>query len=241
MCSQFGVQPGTQAPEGMSVIDFNLKQLRKLMIDGLNHLSDGIQESALFYRHLHLLIAAWQGHQPDAVVSEEIGSFLRTDVSFIAQNAQIRMFAKHFKAYFQIIDVSRSQLKIEDQPAQGDEQVQLEAENGLLFRRHFAVSGFKSLPIPLRTGHEIELDHRQGQTINHALPVLSNIQAVQDRPANQIEAKHQVASATIETALRWNVGKQLRVFAPLAQHFCFQIPATTFPNQSHAQQLTIAA
>ena len=32
MCGQFGVEPGTRAPEGMSVIDFDLEDLGKLTV-----------------------------------------------------------------------------------------------------------------------------------------------------------------------------------------------------------------
>jgi len=241
VCGQFGVEPGTQAPEGMGVIDLNLEQLRKLMVDGFDHLTNAIQKSALFSGHLYFLIAAWQSHQPDAVVSEELGGFFSTDVSFITQNTQVSMFAKHFKAHFQVVDVGRRQFEIEDQPAHCDEQVQLEAEDRLLFRRHFAVCGFKSSPITCRAGHKIELNDWQGQAINHTLPILSYIQAFQDRFADQVEGVHQVSPTTIETALRWDVRKQIAVFSPLTQHFRFQVPAATFANQSHAQQLTVAA
>lgn len=75
MCCQLGIEPGTQAPKGMSVIDFDLEYLRKLMVDGFDHLADPIQKSALIGWQLRFLVAPWQGHQPDAVVSEEFGGF----------------------------------------------------------------------------------------------------------------------------------------------------------------------
>jgi hypothetical protein len=43
MCGQFGVEPGTQAPEGMSVIDLDLEYFRKLAVDGFDHLAHPIQ------------------------------------------------------------------------------------------------------------------------------------------------------------------------------------------------------
>ena len=154
MCGQFGVEPGTQAPKGMSVIDLDLEQLRKLVIDDFDHLTNAIQKSALFNRYFDFLITARQSQQPDAVVGVELSSFGGADVSLITQNDQVSMLAKHFKAHFQIIDVGRRQLEIEDQSAQSDEQVQLETEDRLLFRRHFAVSRFKSSPLAGRTRHQ---------------------------------------------------------------------------------------
>ncbi len=40
----------------MSVIDLNLEHLRKLMIDGLDHLSNAIEEGALLWRKLYFLV-----------------------------------------------------------------------------------------------------------------------------------------------------------------------------------------
>jgi hypothetical protein len=37
------------------------------------------------------------------------------------------------------------------------------------------------------------------------------------------------------------MGKQMTIFLPLAQHLGFQVPATTFANQGHADQLAVAA
>jgi len=53
MCGQFRIEPGTQAPKGMGVIDLYPEQLRKLMIDEFEHLVNTTQKSALFSRYLH--------------------------------------------------------------------------------------------------------------------------------------------------------------------------------------------
>lgn len=241
MCGQFGIKPGTQAPEGMSVIDLNLEYLRELVVDGFDHLAHAIQKCALLGGHLYFLVAARQRHQANAIVGEKLGSFVGTDVSLITQNAQISMFAKHFKTHLQIVDVSGRQLKIEDDPAQGNEQVQLETENRLFFRRHFAISRIKRFPVACGSGNQIKLNDWQGQTVNHTLLILGEIHVFQDYFTDQIEGIHQVASAAIEAALRWHIWKQIRIFAPLAQHLCFQIPATAFADHSHADQFTVAA
>jgi len=79
--------------------------------------------------YINFLIAAWQGHQPDAFVDEKLGGFFSADVILITRNTQVSMFTKHFKAHFQVIDVGRCQFEIEDQSTQGNEQMQREAKD----------------------------------------------------------------------------------------------------------------
>ena len=59
MCCQSDIKPGSQTSEGMSVIDLDLKQLRKLMIDGFDHLANAIENPALFWGKLGFLIRAF--------------------------------------------------------------------------------------------------------------------------------------------------------------------------------------
>ena len=40
VCGEFGVETSAQAPEGVSMIDFNLELAGELCIDGFNHLAD---------------------------------------------------------------------------------------------------------------------------------------------------------------------------------------------------------
>ncbi len=42
--SQFGVQPGAQAPEGMGMVDFDMKLVGELCINGFNSLAAGVEE-----------------------------------------------------------------------------------------------------------------------------------------------------------------------------------------------------
>jgi hypothetical protein len=123
MCGQFGVKPGTKAPEGMCVVHLDVKQFRELVIDGFDHLTNTVEKSSLAPGKLYFLIRTWQCDQLDAVVSEELCGFLGPDVSFIAQNRQIGMFRQHFKTHFQIGDMRRCKLEIGDHSTQGNEQV----------------------------------------------------------------------------------------------------------------------
>ena len=44
VCSQFGVEASTQAPEGVRMVDFNLELIGELCIHGFNHLTNGVVE-----------------------------------------------------------------------------------------------------------------------------------------------------------------------------------------------------
>lgn len=44
MCRQFGVKSCTQAPEGVSMVDFDIELVGELRIHGFNHLTNRIVE-----------------------------------------------------------------------------------------------------------------------------------------------------------------------------------------------------
>jgi hypothetical protein len=67
MSGQFGVKPGTQAPEGMGMIGLDLKHLGELVIDSFDHLTNAIQKSTLVGRELSFLITARQRQEADTV------------------------------------------------------------------------------------------------------------------------------------------------------------------------------
>ena len=46
MSSQFGEQASTEAPKRMGMVELNVELLSQLTINGLNNLSNGIQDMA---------------------------------------------------------------------------------------------------------------------------------------------------------------------------------------------------
>src|SRR5512145_2551815 len=85
MRSEFGVEASTQAPEGVSMIDFDLELTGELSIHGLNHLTDRIVETAQVAWQLFVLILSRDRRELDAVVLPEESRFFGTDISFITQ------------------------------------------------------------------------------------------------------------------------------------------------------------
>jgi len=109
----------------------------------------------------------------------------------------------------------------------------------LLFRDRFAVGGLIGFPICARRGNKMKLQRRDRHTINQALVILAQVQAAQDNLPDQIDCLHQVSAPPIEPTLRRNARKQVAIFFPTAQQFRFHMPAATFSDQNHCNQLTI--
>jgi hypothetical protein len=87
----------------------------------------------------------------------------------------------------------------------------------------------------------MELQHGNGQAVNQASAVLRHIQPMKHDTSYEIESVHQIPPPSVETALRWNVRKQVPMLLPMAQQFSLYIPASTFANQGQGYQLTVAA
>ena len=68
MCSQFGVESSTQAPESMGAVGFNRELCVELTVDGFDHLADRVVEASDESRELFFLVFARFGEQADAIV-----------------------------------------------------------------------------------------------------------------------------------------------------------------------------
>ncbi len=113
--------------------------------------------------------------------------------------------------------------------------MQLETKDGLIPRRHLAKGSAIGSPVAGRAGHQIELHHRDGDTVDHALPILGQVQQLENHPADQVEGLQQVSPAPIEATLGRNNRKQCPLFAPITEHFSFDHPAATFTHQDQGE------
>jgi hypothetical protein len=241
MSSQLGVKPSTQTPKSVSVVGFDIELFGKLVIDGFNDLANGIEKPPDVTWQLLLLISPGEGSQTDTIVEPEFSSLFSADVALVAQDIQIGMFTQQLKADLQIGCMGWSQFEIKDQPAHGDQQVQLEAKDSLFSGRCFSIGRSMRFPISGRTRHQIELYYRNWQAVNHALLVQGQIQHSQNRFTDEIESDHQISTPTIEPALRRDMWKQVSVFSPMAEHLGFYIPTPAFTNQGHRKQFAVTA
>ncbi|MDQ2998699.1 MAG: hypothetical protein M3R61_16840 [Chloroflexota bacterium] len=87
----------------------------------------------------------------------------------------------------------------------------------------------------------MKLHDGQGQAINHALPILRDIQHPQHYLADVIDGTHQIAPPPIEAGSLRNDRKQMLLILPLGNHVGFLIPFPTLADNRHGQQCTIGA
>lgn len=241
MSGQLTVQAGTQSPKSMGVVLLNRELPGQLAVDRLDQLSDGIVQMLESRRNLLFLVYSRNGAQRDTIFLPQFRRDRCTNIALVAQHLLVGMFTQQLKSSFQIGSVSGGQFEVQDQTAHGDQQMQSIAKESLLFRDRFAVGGIKGFPIRARRGNQMKLQRRDRHTINQALIILAQIQTMHDHLSDQVDRLHQIPSSPIEPALRRNTRKQVPVFFPTAQQFRFHMPAATFSDQSHRNQLAIPA
>src|SRR5579859_4760375 len=127
------------------------------------------------------------------------------------------MLGEQFAADGQVGKVRGSQLEVADDPALGEEQMQLVAKDGLLLRAAMAERGSSDLPLDARLRHVIELDDRDGQAIDDALRILGEIERLDDRLPQQIDDRREVAATAIEARAFGLVREQIAMLVPAAE------------------------
>src|SRR5260221_1023383 len=114
----------------MDVIELNVELLSQLTIDGLDNLTNSIERAANSLSGLVGLITTGQGPEFEAIIAQQLASQFGADVAFITEDCQIGVLCQQLSTDRQVSRTGRSQLKIQDQPAQADQQMQFEAKDG---------------------------------------------------------------------------------------------------------------
>src|SRR5260221_1799828 len=161
------------------------------------------------------------------------------NVALIAEDGQISVFGQKFSAYRQISSTGRSYLKIQDDPAQANQQMQFEAKDGEFLAGNLAKVSPMRRPVARRTGDQMKYGY--GHRVNRCLSIRTQVKLAQDDVPNQVESVLQSPTPPIEATLRRNIGKQIPVFSPLTEHGRFFVPLAAFTHQGHRQQFTITA
>jgi len=105
----------------------------------------------------------------------QLGGMCSTDIGFVAKDIQVCVLRQQLETNCQVGQIGWCQFEIEDHAAQGDQQVQFVAKDGLALGRHLAEPSTMGLPIASRARHKIELHHGNRQTINQALTILCQV------------------------------------------------------------------
>src|SRR5258708_20672687 len=215
MSSQFGQQTGTQAPKGMGVIDLDVELFSQLTIDGLDNLADRVKSAADGFGGLVGLVAPGQGSELEEIVVEQLASHFSADVALVAKHGQVGILSQQFSTDGQVSSTSRGQLKIQNDPAQTDQHMQLETKDGELLAGDFAKISAMRGPVACRARHQMKLGDWYWQGVNGRLSIRTQIQRSQYRLPDDVESCHQRPTPTVKAALCRNMRKQIALLTPL--------------------------
>jgi len=241
MSSQFRVQTGAQAPEGVSMVGLHVELFGQLSIHRLDNLPNSIDAFSYSHRQLPVLIGSRYSHQAYRVALLKSFSHRLANVPLVSHSVQVGVFLQQLISSLQIGDVSWDKFKIEYYPSQGDEQLHFVTEKCLLLGRYAAKDSAIDGPISRSLRGQVELHNRYGQTVNTALPVSSHIEHSEHHLPHQVEAIHQSSSPSVEATLRGLVGEQCTIVAPFGQEGQFRIPPFALTNQAHSHQFLVRA
>lgn len=222
VCGEFGNQARTESLKGMCVVGFNVELGRELVVDGLDELAKAIEQRGNGGRELDLLVAPWDRQQADIVRCGEFTGVGLTDVSLVPDDVKVAMPTEQFAAGLQVAHVGRGELKIENQTATRDQQVQFVAVVGQLFGNGLAIGGTVDHPFAATVagqgaGNKVEVHDRHRETVHDTLAILGDLHRVQHRTAYVIQQVRQLPPPPIEAALRRQMRKHIPVRLHVAQ------------------------
>lgn len=85
--------------------------------------------------------------------------------------------------------------------------MQLVAEDSLVLGSTPTIGRTVGCPLPRAAGHQVETHNGHWQTIDHALSVFGQIEALQHYLANQVDGPRQGPTAAVEAGTIRHVGK----------------------------------
>src|SRR5262245_31485757 len=240
MRRQLRIQAGAQTPEAGLVIGLNLELLSQLPIQGFDELTHLIDQPPYLWCQLHVLVALGQGLQAYFRVLAPLLRQRRADVALVADHRQVLFVLQQITRGITFIGIGTGQLKIEDGPTNGDEQMQAIAIDGLLFGWAATKGRAMRCPIGCRRRYQMKLYDWNGQTVDHTLPILSHVQSEQDHLPDVVDCTHQVAAAPIEARALRQHGKEMTIVVPFSEQVGFLIPFTALADNRKCEQLAIA-
>ena len=98
MGGQFGLEAGTEAPEAIGMVGFDMELAVQLAVDGLDDLAGAVEEAADGRRHLAVLVAAGEGEQPDAPLVPQVVRHPLADVALVADGVEVGVLGQQFLA-----------------------------------------------------------------------------------------------------------------------------------------------
>lgn len=139
---------------------------------------------------LPLLVTPGQGEQTDTIVLPEFVSDFCTDIGLVADDVPVCMLCQEFAADIQVKDAGRRQLEVKDEAAPSGQEMELLAEDYFFSGGDLGKICAMSWPIRASSGRHVELNHRNGQAIDHTMLVLREIDLCQHHASHLVDHPH---------------------------------------------------
>lgn len=243
MCGQFRRQAGAQTQESAGLMATEAELLGQLAVDRLDALMGTVEPPRHGLRHAATLIAARHGQQGALARCALLVGQRGTAVTLVPDNREISLLAQQFGAHRHIAHAGQGESEIAAHLAEGDQQVQLVAEGGLLLGRHRADycdrrpagSGAR------HGGHMMGPGDRHRQTVDGALAIRRHIEHGESQQADYVNRVPQVAPGPVEAAALGGNREALLLCPPAVEQRRLPRPAAALADRRHHDQVAIAA
>lgn len=236
MSCQLCQQARDQTIESVCSIPFNVQLFGQLSIDSLDQLPYLIDQMGQCFRQWLLLISTPQGYQVYLILLSQRLRYRRTVISLVSEYGQVGVLGQQFCSHCQVGGTCRSQFEIHNDAAQGDQEIQLVAENGLLLRGYLTIVGSIRGPAPSSTRHQVKRYHRHRQTVDDAVSILAQVQDLAYHTPQQFDSLRQISTPAVIPTTLWEMWKQCQIRHPVIQQFGFDIPTAAFADQGDSNQ-----
>src|SRR5258706_309189 len=119
--------------------------------------------------------------------------------------------------------------------------MELVAKDCLLLGAAVAKRRARRFPFHAGLGHIVELDHRNGQTVDDAPRILGQVEDPQNRLAYLIDRMRQIMAAAIEPRAFGLMREEIAMLPPAAEQGCLLVPPAALADNRHRDQFSIRA
>jgi len=193
------------------VVGFNRELCVELAGDCFDDLADRVEEAK---DECGDLVFVQLGEQADAIVLPEFLSCQCTDIGFVADDDAVVVFGKELATDSQVTLVRRSLFAVNNEATHRDQHRQLETEDHHLPGGNGPKNRPPIGPFGARLWRQMELNHRDGQTIHDTMRVPVELHPGQHHASHFIDDPHQVPSPPVPAALL----RQDRKLIPMCLH-----------------------
>lgn len=238
---ELAVEPSAESLEALGPIRLNLQLTGQLTRHRLDDVAPAIVQPDLLRGQLLLLVAAWHRQQTHGRLVSELSRSRGTDIALVAEHGEASLPGQEPRADGQIRLIGRGQHEVENDPIQGNEQMQFVAEDSLLFALDPAKGGAIGLPgsRSWRARHQVKTQDRDRQTVDGALAIEGEVEVAEQMLAHAVDRAHEIAPSAVEAAAFREHGEEVGIIGKGGNELGFVIPAPALADQDQRDQFAI--